>query len=88
MPDLSLVSMGLFTNRPDQVEGHRAWAEEQYALDPEQPMKRVYHPQARKRWAELLIEQADAELDVVLAQPVYIPPPDLPEDLKCDDEEA
>jgi hypothetical protein len=88
MPDLSLARFGMFTNRPEQVAGHRAWADEQYAVDPEMPMKRVYHPQVRRRWGELLIEQADAELELVLDQPVYVPAPDIPEDLKCDDEEA
>ena len=84
MPDLSFALSGLFTNRPDLEEGHRAWAEEQFALDPELPMKRVYHPLVRKRWGELLIAQADAELDVVMAQPVYTPPPD-DEDVAVED---
>lgn len=84
MADLSFARSGLFTNRPEQVAGHRAWAEEQYGLDPEMPMKRVYHPVVRRRWGELLIEQADAELDVVREMPVYVPPPD-DEDVAVED---
>ena len=68
IPDVGFANAGLFTNRPECVAGHHKWAETKWDEDPERGMKRIYHPEVRLRWAELMMEQADAELEIVHAR--------------------